>query len=74
MVQTRGSCEVYIRTYIIKKHHWLFGIEWDTYTIKQQIPYIENPYYDGERNSNRELALRAKIDYQNAQFELDKLK
>ena len=65
---------VHVRTVIIKKHHWFFGLEWDSYHIKQYVPYIPCPTYDAGRDSNKKLSMLAKEDKCRAKYELLKLK
>ena len=74
MIRSCGYRTVNIKTIIIKKHYWFFGFEWDSYHIKQYIPYNNDPFYDGEYNSNKELYILATQDRHNAEYEILKLK
>ena len=42
-----------------KKFLW-----WTTYSIDQSIPYIDDPFFDGEYNTNKRLAVIAKSEYE----------
>ena len=35
-----------------------------TYSIDQSIPYIDDPFFDGEYNTNKRLAVIAKSEYE----------
>lgn len=64
----------HVRTVIIKKRHWFFGFEWDSYHIKQYVPYIPCPTYDAGRDSNKKLSMLAREDKCRAKYEILKLK
>lgn len=65
-----------VRTIIIKKHYWFLGFEWDSYHIKQYVPYIPQPClsYDTAKDSNKKLSMLAKEDKCRAKYEILKLK
>ena len=52
------TLEIITRIYK-KKFLW-----WTVYSIDQSIPYIDNPFFDGEYNTNRRLAVVAKSEYE----------
>ena len=52
------TLEIITRIYK-KKFLW-----WTTYSIDQSIPYIDDPFFDGEYNTNKRLAIVAKIEYE----------
>ena len=52
------TLEIITRIYK-KKFLW-----WTVYSIDQSIPYIDNPFFDGEYNTNRRLADVAKSEYE----------
>lgn len=52
-----------IITYLYKYTYNILGIKWNTYKIKQDIPYIKNVLYAGERSCNRYLKGMAKREY-----------
>lgn len=57
-----------IITYI-QKIKYFFNL-FSTYKIKQIIPYISTPYYDGEYTTNNRLAQAAKEQYEIAKLEI----
>jgi hypothetical protein len=65
---------VHIFTTIIECEHKFLFWKWKSYDIKQVIPYIENPFYDGEFSSNRKLKTLAKERYEIAKLKLIELK
>ena len=65
---------VHIFTTIIEREHKFLFWKWKTYDIKQVIPYIETPFYDGEFSSNRKLKTIAKERYEIAKLKLIELK
>ena len=52
------TLEIITRIYK-KKFLW-----WTTYSIDQSIPYIDDPFFDGEYNTNKRLAVVAKSEYE----------
>lgn len=52
------TLEIITRIYK-KKFLW-----WTTYSIDQSIPYIDDPFFDGEYNTNKRLASVAKMEYE----------
>jgi hypothetical protein len=65
---------VNIFTTIIEREHKFLFWKWKSYDIKQVIPYIENPFYDGEYSSNRKLKTLARERYEIAKLKLIELK
>ena len=65
---------VHIFTTIIEYESKFLFWKWKSYDIKQVIPYIENPFYDGEFSSNRKLKTLAKERYEIAKLKLIELK
>ena len=57
----------------IQEVKWLFGL-FTYYRIKQLVPYIEHPFYDGEYSTNNRLSLSAREQYHIAELEVLKLK
>lgn len=52
------TLEIITRIYK-KKFLW-----WTTYSIDQSIPYIGDPYFNGEYNTNKRLAVVTKSEYE----------
>ena len=52
------TLEIITRIYK-KKFLW-----WTIYSIDQSIPYIVDPFFDGEYNTNKRLAVIAKSEYE----------
>ena len=44
---------------VFKVHHKFLWKEWDSYEVEKNIPYIRDPFYDGEYNTNRRLEVLA---------------
>lgn len=65
---------VHIFTTIIEREHKFLFCKWKSYDIKQVVPYIENPFYDGEHSSNRKLKTLARERYEIAKLKLIELK
>lgn len=65
---------VHVFTTIIEREHKFLFWKWKTYDIKQVVPYIEKPYYDGEYSSNRKLKTIATERYEIAKLKLIELK
>ena len=65
---------VHIFTTIIEREHKFLFWKWKTYNVKQVVPYIKNPYYDGEYSSNRKLKTIATERYEIAKLKLIELK
>ena len=68
-----------IKNYIFTTQITTYGYKhkflWFTwYTIKQSIPYINEPILDCEFDTNTILSIRAKEEYAKAEIEIEKLK
>lgn len=50
-------------TYLYKYTYNILGIKWNIYKIKQDIPYINDAFYDGEHSCNKYLKGIAKREY-----------
>ena len=61
-----------IITYI-QEVKWFFNL-FTYYKIKQEVPFIDEPFYDGDYSTNRRLLLTAKEQYQLAELEVLKIK
>ena len=61
-----------IITYILEVK-WFFNL-FTYYKIKQIVPLIDNPFYDGEYSTNRRLTLSANEQYLIAELEILKIK
>ena len=59
-----GHYTATIATYIVEKTKWL----WKKYEIRQIVPYIAKPFYDGEYATNNNLQSAA--DYERKVAEL----
>lgn len=55
-------------TYLYKYTYNILGIKWNTYKIKQDIPYIKNTFYDSEHSCNRYLKGIAEREYNKMKF------
>lgn len=61
-----------IITYI-QEVKWFFNL-FTYYKIKQIVPLINDPYYDGEYSTNRRLSASAKEQYLIAELEILNIK
>ena len=59
-----------IATFVIEKSVWL----WKKYKIRQIVPYISKPFYDGEFATNNTLKSAAKHERQIAKLAITLLK
>ena len=57
----------------IQEVKWFFNL-FTHYKIKQIVPLIDDPFYDGEYSTNRRLSASAKEQYQIAELEILKIK
>lgn len=62
------TLEIITRIYK-KKFLW-----WTRYSIEQSIPYIDDPFFDGEYNTNKRLAVVAKSEYEWAKTKIMEVK
>ena len=46
---------------VIEETHSFLFFKWKTYKTKEYVPYIKDPYYDGEFNTNRRLDCLIKL-------------
>ena len=46
---------------VYKTHHKFMWFEWDTFKVKKTVPYIEDPLYDGDYATNRQLLVISKM-------------
>lgn len=61
-----------IITYI-QEVKWFFNL-FTYYKIKQMVPRINHPFYDGAYSTNKRLSLSAKEQYHIAKLEILKIK
>ena len=59
-----------IVTFVIEKSLWL----WKKYEIRQIVPYIPKPFYDGEYATNNNLQSAADYERKVAEFAITMLK
>lgn len=59
-----------IATFVIEKSLWL----WKKYEIRQIVPYISKPFYDGEYATNNNLQSAANHERQIAELAITMLK
>lgn len=57
----------------IQEVKWFFNL-FTYYKIKQLVPLIDKPYFDGEYSTNKRLSLSAKEQYHIAELEILKIK
>lgn len=46
---------------VIEETHSFLFFKWKTYKTKEYVPYIKEPFYDGEYNTNRRLNCLIKL-------------
>jgi hypothetical protein len=63
---------IQVITYI-QEVKWFFNL-FTYYKIKQIVPLIDDPFYDGEYSTNRRLSASAKEQYLIAELEILKIK
>lgn len=66
-----GHYTATIATYIIEKTKWWW---WKKYEIRQIVPYISEPYYDGEYATNNNLQSAADYERKVAELAITLLK
>ena len=65
-----GKVKTFVRTWVVmKKFLWI-----EKFTIKQYVPYIDEPVFDGEYSSNKLLSTIAKTEYGTAEHFIDDYK
>lgn len=61
-----GNMNLCSSVYVYKYIHKFLWFTWNTYEIKTNIPYIEEPFYDGEFATNNRLGCIEKMLYSQA--------
>ena len=46
---------------VIEVTHSFLFFKWKAYKTKEYVPYIKDPFYDGEYNTNRRLSCLIKL-------------
>lgn len=57
-----------IITYLYRYTYNFLGIKWTKYKIEQDIPYINDAFYDGEHSCNKYLKGIAKREYNKMKY------
>lgn len=53
--------DINVVLFLFKTHHKFLWWEWDTYEIERNVPYVKDPIYDGDYNTNRQLGVIEKM-------------